>query len=360
MGKLLLIIALLALVKSTILYRVSHRLPLRELKRRARAGDHQATAIYKVAANSKSLDTFIYIVGFAAAAFLLIAAARSSWWLAVIVIAFIVWLTSLAPQPKVGGPLWRFSAWSAPMLFKTISWLRPLLEPLGRLLPANLQPHSGAYELEDLIGLLKLQAEQEDNRIPKEDLKIAAGALEFGGRSVMKTMTPRRAVHFVSEDEVLGPLLLDELHKTGFSRFPVVRGSGKTNMPQVVGTLYLKDIIEVGQENKGKVKDHMKKGAYFINESCDLHQALDAILTHQHHQLVVVNNFEEMVGVITLEDVLEQIIGASIVDEFDKYDSLRAVAGLEAKAEHAAHEEIAPEPAVQEPAEPEALASRAK
>lgn len=343
MGKLLFIIALLALVKSTILYRVYHRLPLRELKRRARAKDHQAAVLYKIAAHAKALDALIFIVGFVAAAYLLVASARYAWWLAVLAITFTLWLIAWTPAPRIGGPFWRLSVWSAPMIFKVLNWLRPGLDFLGRWLPDNRSAHSGAYETEDLIELLTQQANQEGNRIPKEDLKIAAGALQFGSRSVMKTMTPRRAIHFVSEDEVLGPLLLDELHKTGFSRFPVVRGSGKVNMPEVVGTLYFKDIIEVGQENKGKVKDHMKKGAYFINESCDLRQALDAILAHQHHQLIVVNNFEEMVGVITLEDILEQIIGQPIVDEFDHYDNLRAVAGLEAEKEKEKHDEVASE-----------------
>lgn len=333
-----------------ILYRVYHSLPLRELKRRARAKDHQVVVLYKVAAHAKALDALIFIVGFVAAAYLLVSSARYAWWLAVLVMAFTLWLIVWAPAPRIGGPFWRLSVWSAPTIYKILGWLRPSLVLLGRWLPGNSLTHSGAYETEDLVELLKRQADQEGNRIPEEDLKIAVGALQFGGRSVMKTMTPRRIVHFVSEDEVLGPLLLDELHKTGFSRFPVVHGSAKTNMPQVVGTLYLKDIIEIGQENKGKVKDHMKKGAYFINESCNLRQALDAILAHQHHQLIVVNNFEEMVGVITLEDILEQIIGQPIVDEFDKYDNLRAVANLAAEKEKEKHDEEAAPEAAQEPA----------
>jgi Mg2+/Co2+ transporter CorC len=50
-----------------------------------------------------------------------------------------------------------------------------------------------------------------------------------------------------------------------------------------------------------------------------------------------VNDFEEYVGILTMEDVLEQIIGKPIVDEFDQYDDLRAVAAKTAQVEHKAH-----------------------
>ncbi|HEU5005180.1 MAG TPA: CBS domain-containing protein [Candidatus Saccharimonadales bacterium] len=353
--KLVFILALLALLKSVLLYRVYHLLPLYELRRRARAHDPQASAIYKVAANDQPLDVLLYIVGFAAATYLIIAAAGYSWWWASIVILFIAWLSIWAPKPKVGGLLWRFSVWASPYTFKILSWLQPGLSLIANFLPGHgeLYVHSGVYDKEDLLELINAQNNRADNRISEQDLKIAFGALSFGDIKVSKIMTPRRKVKFVGENDVVGPMLMDELHKTGFSRFPVVNGSTKSNMPNVVGTLFLKDIVEISQEDKGKVKDSMKRGAYFINESCDLNQALDAFLKNQHHQLVVVNNFEEMVGVITLEDVLEQIIGQPILDEFDKYDNLRAVANIEAEREKAAHKEIEPEPAAEETAEPE-------
>ena len=57
---------------------------------------------------------------------------------------------------------------------------------------------------------------------------------------------------------------------------------------------------------------------------------------------MVVNGFEEISGVITIEDVLEQLIGRKIVDEFDRFDDMRAVAALAAKKEQAKHTKPAP------------------
>jgi CBS domain containing-hemolysin-like protein len=132
---------------------------------------------------------------------------------------------------------------------------------------------------------------------------------------------------------------MDELHATGFSRFPVAKaGTAGSAQPQIVGTLFLKDLV--GYTGSGRVAGMMQSKVYYVNETQSLRDALAAFLKTHHHLFVVVNNFEEIVGVLSVEDVLEQILGSEIVDEFDKYDDLRAVAGLEAKAEQAEHEHV--------------------
>jgi len=335
------IILAVVFIKAVLIYRVYHLLPMRELKRLARGKDRKAAAIYKAAAHGPALDAFLWIVGTACGTAMIIVAAGIAWWLAVLSIVFTAWLLVSAPKPRQNGWLWDLTAFASKYIFKIIDFLNPVLGPLGLLLAGHrwLQVHTGFYEKEDLLELLNTQNHQVDNRIPDEDLRIAKGALTFGDKKVGDVMTPRRKVRFVSESETIGPLLMDELHATGFSRFPVTRGPVKSESPMVSGILYLRDLLD-NLEKPGKVKDIAHNKAYFINEACTLRQALDAFLKTRHHLLVVVNNFEEVVGVLSLEDVLEQILGEQIVDEFDKYDDLRAVAGLEAHKEHATHDEI--------------------
>ena len=150
-------------------------------------------------------------------------------------------------------------------------------------------------------------------------------------------MTPRRLVKMVVASDPIGPVLMDELHDSGFSRFPVVKEASKTANPEIVGMLYMHDLV--GHLEKGRVRDVMKKKVYFINETQSLKEALAAFIRTEHQLLVVVNNFEEIVGIITIEDVLEQILGEKIVDEFDRYDDMRAVAGKEAEEGHDKHSE---------------------
>lgn len=338
--KLVYILLVLVFVKSVLLYKLYNSIPVLELKRRARTKDKQAAALYKVAAYGGSLNVLLWLFGTTSAIVLFIWSARTAWWLAAILMIASAWLVIWAPSPKPDGRVGSLAALSAGYQASLLSFLQPVLSRLSAVLAltGRLNLHTGLYEREDLLELVKNQHRQLDNRIPKEDLKIVLGSLTFGDKAVGGVMTPRRKLMMVAASDSIGPHLMDELHASGFSRFPVIKDSAQVASPQVVGTLYLKDLV--GHPETGKVRDVMKKDVYFINESNTLREALGACLKTQHHLLIVVNNFEELVGVLSLEDVIEQILGDKITDEFERYSDLRAVAGLEARSEKAQHKEV--------------------
>ncbi len=322
----LFVLLALALLRNLLLIKTYRSVPVLELKRRARKGDKRAAALYKVAAYGELFQLRQWLFCTAAAAVLVIWATRTDWWAPVIVSVVI---SALIAWPGFSADGWAgaLAALCAPFDAKILSLIKPILGPIIRWLPLNgPRRHTGIYEKNDFLELINHQNRQADNRIDESDLKIAFNALQFGDKIVGSVMTPRRKVKMVSAEEVAGPILTDELHKTGFSRFPVVKDSVKAASPQVIGTLYLNDLI--GYQGSGRVRSLAKRDVYFINEESNLRQALNAFLRTHHQLLIVVNSFEEMVGVLTLEDLLEQIVGKRILDEFDSYDSLRAVASL--------------------------------
>ena len=144
-------------------------------------------------------------------------------------------------------------------------------------------------------------------------------------------MTPRSVIDSVKAEETLGPLVLDELHNTGHSRFPVIDG----DIDHVVGMLYVQELLKVGQTAKTKTAAQaMDPTVYYIREDQTLQQALAAFLRVRHHLFVVVNEFEEYVGIVTIEAVLEQMIGKSTTENLDNYDDLRTVASSAAHHQH--------------------------
>lgn len=344
--KLVYVLLALALVRNILLYKTYHSVSVLELKRRARQPDKKSAALYRVASYGAVLDVRQWIFCTTVATVLLIWSARTDWWLAAIVSVVIAWL-SVWSKSSAEGWAGSLAALWAPFDARVLAILQPVLGRIaGWLPPGRVGPvHTKLYEKKDLLELLGKQNKQVDNRIPESDLKIAYNSMIFGDKTVGSIMTPQRQVKLVKYDETVGPLLMDELHKSGFSRFPVVKDSTKTATPEVVGTLYLNDLI--GFEGNAKVKDVAKRDVFFVNEDSNLRQALNAFLKTHHHLLVVVNSFEEMVGVITLEDVLEQILGKQIIDEFDSFANLRAVAAMNAKKEAAGHQEIKPEQTAQ-------------
>lgn len=160
------------------------------------------------------------------------------------------------------------------------------------------------------------------NILDKDERRLIHRGLAFSSVEVRDVMTPRSVIDSVKKDDVVGPLMLDELHKTGHSRFPVVDG----DIDHVVGVLYIYNLLQLHDKKTHKASSLMTTPVYYIKESQTLDHALAAFLKTHHHILIVVNEYRETVGLLTLEDTIENLLGRKIVDEFDMHEDLRAVA----------------------------------
>lgn len=328
MSILVTVLALGIFLASVILDMAHRALPAKELKRRARGGhDLSASKIYKMAVYGSSLEILLWISGSAALAVLVVMAAGASSWLAVGVILAASWVyTASRSRHRASGKLWGVAASLTPVASWILSHLQPLLGRLA-LKTSDVGYHHNIFEKEDLVEVLRSQIHKPNNRLSEDDLKLAVGALTFSDKKVSDVMLAAPEVKFVARDEPIGPLLMDELHKSGGKYFPVVTNL-KASQPEIIGTLYLKDIVMNAEQ--GKVGDVMKREVNYINESCSLHQVLGAFIKAQTHMFIVTNSFEEKIGVITIDRLLEQITGKpSAEDDFDRYDSLLAVAGMD-------------------------------
>lgn len=265
---------------------------------------------------------WLWIGGTGAAFLYVVATALHGVWAVLLLGLIILFGFFWIPDSRVNKLNERLAVWLAPLLRNVLNLLHPYLERLGLVIKKfqHISVHSGIYERDDLIKLLKKQKHQPDNRISDTELEIAIHALTFGQELVRDVLIAKRVVRFVSVEDTIGPVLMDELHDSGHSRFPVYDGK-KDN---VIGMLMLKDLV--GKKSGGKIRDVVRADVLYIHESDTLYQALTAMLKTRHHMFIVVNSFEEIVGIITLEDVIERVIGKPIVDEFDQYDDMRAVA----------------------------------
>jgi CBS domain containing-hemolysin-like protein len=309
-----------------------HHVPTKELKRRAQKGDETAKMLYKAVAYGASLDVLLWvIIGLTTAGLFVVLNNVFHGFVAVLACAGVVWLGFVwLPTAKVTSVSQKLTTLATPSVAWLLRYIYPMISYLGQKL-SKLRPvtvHTGLYQKEDLIDLIKQQRVQADNRVAIEELRIATHALSYGDKVIRDFMTPRRVVKMANANDTIGPILMTELHGSGHSRFPVYDGS----KDKLVGTLYAKDLVLA--KTGGKVANVMRGDVYYVNEEASLDHALQAFLKTKHHLFMVINEFEEVVGIITIEDVLEQILGKKIMDEFDKYDDMRAVAHLHAKEDH--------------------------
>lgn len=189
-----------------------------------------------------------------------------------------------------------------------LKWLRE------RDVPAH---EAVLHSQEELLNLLK----RSPGVLTHDEQERLVASLAFDHKKVADVMTPRSMISAVPLGETLGPLVLDELYKTGYSRFPVFDG----DLDHIVGMLYLHDLLDLRQGSQ-PAKKAMQTKVYFVRQDRDLTHALHGFLKSRHHLFVVVNEYRETVGLLSLENVIEALLGSKIVDEFDAFDDLRAVA----------------------------------
>jgi CBS domain containing-hemolysin-like protein len=167
------------------------------------------------------------------------------------------------------------------------------------------------YLIDESVGVLT-----------NEEKSLIVHSLSFGDQPVSSVMTPKSMIDTIKSSEFLGPLTLDDLHKTGHSRLPVIKG----DIDHVIGILNLQSLLALDVKRSTTAEKAMESKVFYIRQDQSLQHALAAFLKVKHHLFIVVNEFRETVGLLSLEDVIESLIGRKIIDEFDNHDNLREVA----------------------------------
>jgi CBS domain containing-hemolysin-like protein len=195
----------------------------------------------------------------------------------------------------------------------------PLLVKFLRSAPMSTGSHvlhiDSRQELQHLVA-------ESDGVLTPEEKKLIVNSLSFNDQLVSNVMTPTESIYSIKKSEFLGPLMLDDLHKTGFTRLPVI----SSDIDHIVGILHLEGLLTLDIKRSSTAEKVMEPKVFYIHESQTLQHALTEFLTTRHYLLIVINKDRHTVGLLTLTDVIEALIGRKIVDEFDNHDNLREVA----------------------------------
>lgn len=188
--------------------------------------------------------------------------------------------------------------------------LKPLWKPLvsiGRRLDERIAKSAGEISVNELSKAVELTDSDERSIEEKE---ILERIVKFGDKDAKQIMTPRTDVVAFSLDEPWA-VLRSAVVASGFSRIPIHKGS----MDEVVGVLHIKDLIPLLEMDEA-VWTSLLREPYFITENMKIDDLLREFQERKVHMALVVDEYGGTSGLITLEDVLEEIVG-DITDEFD-------------------------------------------
>jgi CBS domain containing-hemolysin-like protein len=234
------------------------------------------------------------------------------WWY--ILMAVVVMLAQLLPRVWVVGRQEAAALRLAPLVHFFAILLTPITAIMRRV------GHTGLPEgaLEENIFLSEdglrflLNVTEEETVIEDEEKEMIASIFQFGETLVREVMVPRIDVEAVSAET---PMLeaLDVILRAGHSRIPVFAAT----IDNIVGILYAKDLLRYLRDGRTDVPlGRILRPAYFIPESKKVDELLQELQLRKVHMAVVVDEYGGTAGVVTIEDLLEEIVG-EIQDEYD-------------------------------------------
>jgi putative hemolysin len=222
-------------------------------------------------------------------------------------------------SPKVYSKYFneRVSLAAAPAIKVTMTLLKPLVlvvstasNGLLRMLGVDIRRVGRPVLSEEEVKAC-IQIGGEDGSITQEETGLLSRVFSLNDVPVSDVMVPREKITFVDERATL-PELTDTVASSGHSRFPVVR----TGSEEVIGVIHAKDLLKyVDESSKFRMK-HILRQPYFVGEDKKIDAQLRAFKARRLQMAIVLDSAGSVVGLVTLENVLEELVGA-IQDEYD-------------------------------------------
>ncbi|KAG5192642.1 putative magnesium and cobalt efflux protein corC [Tribonema minus] len=241
----------------------------------------------------------------------------------------------ILPQAVCSRHALRIGAYAVPVVKVIMALLWPVCKPLSFVLDRMLGEEVGTiHSRMELRELLQLHVKY--GALDVETGREIEGALHYKDIEVRAAMTPISKVYMLSAEDRLNFKTVSEIFRTGFSRIPVY-GAGRDD---IVGLVFTKDLIFIDPEDETPVKNFVQifgRGVQVVWPDQRLGEVLKLFKQGRGHMAIVrdVNSsgpgdpYYEVRGIITLEDIIEEILGDEIIDETDAAEH---VGGAERRA----------------------------
>ncbi len=206
----------------------------------------------------------------------------------------------------------RNAAW----LLRPIVWsLSAVTNFFVRLIGGQIK-HRGPFVTEEELRLL-VSVGEEEGVLEEEETEMIHSIFEFADTTVREVMVPRIDMVTLEADATVDEAV-DLALQAGFSRIPVY----KESIDDITGVLYTKDMLKQLREdhNTLPVRD-LVRPAYFVPETKKLDDLLREIQQKRVHMVIVVDEYGSVAGLVTIEDLVEEIVG-DIQDEYDREEKL--------------------------------------
>lgn len=295
-----------------------------ELKRKISFGDKEAKKVYSVRKRGNLLLCTLLLgnVGVNSALAVFLGSITSGFAAGLTATGLIVIFGEIIPQATFARYALKVGAKTAWLVKFFIFLLFPICWPIAWVLDKALgEEMQNIYSKKELMKIVEEHGGAKESDVDADEERIVKGALSYSDESTESVMTPRTVVYALGLDAILNNKLLNDIKKEGFTRIPVYKDS----IDNVIGILYVKDLINI--KAKTKIKDvYRREKILIVSKDLKLDKLLNMFIKSKTHLACVKNEYQGLEGVVTLEDVIEEIIRLEIMDETDKVPDLQVKA----------------------------------
>lgn len=232
----------------------------------------------------------------------------------ILITSFILFFGEILPKIYANQNNEKFAGFMAGTLLFLIKLFYPISSLLLRstsIIDKKISKKKSELSMKDLSEAIDITT---DEKTSIEETKILKGIVKFGNIEVREIMKARTNVTAI-DSEAKFDELLKLINESGFSRIPVF----KENFDQVIGILYIKDLLTYLEKDNSFNWRSLLRPAFFVPENKKINDLLKEIQEKKIHLAIVVDEYGGTSGIVTLEDILEEIVG-EISDEFDSID----------------------------------------
>ena len=206
-------------------------------------------------------------------------------------------------------PIYYLTKLTTPIIF-ILSLISKLI---GRIIGIDIKDETIMITEQDILSYVNVG--EAEGVIESEEKDMIESMVTFGETSAKEVMTPRTSLFALEENKTLNDVW-EELVSLGYSRIPVY----KDVMDDIIGILYVKDILVALKEGDcDKPLKEFVRRAYFVPETKPIIKILENFKSQKVHMAIVIDEYGGTVGVVTIEDLIEEIFG-EIRDEYDNED----------------------------------------
>jgi metal transporter CNNM len=292
-------------------------LDMSDLRRKAKLGNRRAERVLPLRQHTHlTLASILFTNVAAVSATSLVLDQRLDGWVAGLVSTLlIVVLGEVIPQALFSKNPLAWSSLFAPLLKGMIIVTYVLSKPLQLLLDKLFPRQRARLQSRRELGLLITEhLEDASSELDEDEVEIMRGALQLSEKRVRDIMTDIRHTYWLTLDTVLDDPKIDELKEKGFSRIPIF----DPQLTKSYGLLMMKDLVDIDfDEHRYKVEDLPLRPTQLVGSMTALDTMFRKFIAAKAH-LIPIEKDDHIIGIVTIEDLIEEIIGHEIEDETDR------------------------------------------